>query len=195
MVTLRKGLSVRIEPRARRAHPSQTRPRALNPREAARAPPEPVYTRQPLAGVCPCPAQRHAQPRRARRAAPRRRSPTYARRTCAALGDASAYYVAQGYSSWSAAAAGTATDYCTFWNVGCISGLVTWWCVARRLICNGWHQHAVLLLLSTCLFCLYRNLYLRSGDTIPDSIGNITTLQYLCERTTVLFPFCLQTDY
>jgi hypothetical protein len=62
-------------------------------------------------------------------------------------------------------------------------------------LCNGWHQHAVLLLLSTCLFCLYRNLYLRSGDTIPDSIGNITTLQYLCERTTVLFPFCLQTDY
>ena len=76
-----KAFQGRIEPRASRAHPLQTRLRALNPCEAARVPPEPVHTRQPLAGVCPCPAPRHAQPRRARGAAPKRRSPTDARRT------------------------------------------------------------------------------------------------------------------
>jgi hypothetical protein len=54
---------------------------------------------------------------------------TFQDATCAALGDASAYYVAQGYSSWSAAAADIATDYCTFNYVGCTSGLVTSWCV------------------------------------------------------------------
>jgi len=46
---------------------------ARKPCAAARAPPEPVHTHQTQAGVCPCPALRRAQPRRARGAAPKRR--------------------------------------------------------------------------------------------------------------------------
>ena len=58
---------------------------------------------------------------------------TFQDATCAALGDASAYYVAQGpssYPKWCAAAANNATDYCTFESVYCTNGLVTLWCVA-----------------------------------------------------------------
>jgi hypothetical protein len=53
--------------RASRANPPQTRPRALNPCAAVRAPPEPVHTHQPLAGVCSRPAPHRATPRRARK--------------------------------------------------------------------------------------------------------------------------------
>jgi hypothetical protein len=58
---------------------------------------------------------------------------TFQDSTCAALGEASAYYVAQGpgYNPrWCAAAAGNATDYCSFEYVTCTFGLVTGWCVA-----------------------------------------------------------------
>jgi hypothetical protein len=71
-------------PRTSRAKPATTRrkrPESRCSSAVARASPEPVHTRQPLAGVCPCPALRRAQPRRARGAVPRRRSPTGARRT------------------------------------------------------------------------------------------------------------------
>ena len=77
----RKAFPERVEPAP--AAPSPPLPGASVPRAsaAARAPREPVHTDQPLAGVCPCPAPRHAQPRRAQGAAPRRMSPTDARRT------------------------------------------------------------------------------------------------------------------
>ncbi len=79
-VTLQRA-SGRNEPPLLPLSSLPTSSRARKPCAAARAPPKPVHTRQPPVGAVHPPAPRRAQPRRARGAAPNRRSPTDARRT------------------------------------------------------------------------------------------------------------------
>ena len=97
---------------------------------------------------------------------------------CAALGDlyaaTSGWAILGSNTGWSSAAAGVATDYCTFYGVTCISGTVNSMCVWHpALLCS------VALIRLASHGCSYIHNVPLSG-TIPASLGRLTALTLLC---------------
>ena len=78
-------------------------------------------------------------------------------------------------AGWSAAAAGTSTDYCTFYGATCSSSILASLCVRRV----AEHHRIALRRPAFALSHLYEN---QLSGTIPSSLGSLTGLQNLCVR-------------
>jgi len=97
---------------------------------------------------------------------------------CRALGDL--YYATNGVywtskTGWSTAAAGTATDYCTFFGATCSNGVLNQLCV-----CHAAGRHSTVL--RRPAYALSNLAGNQLSGTIPTSLGSLTGLQDLCVR-------------